>query len=367
MPEKLDVLARGKLLSGWRSVSITRGIDTASGTFVIECLPRVPFPLVTDDEIEIYAGSDLLLKGHVDRIERTLSDSQRSARILGRDATADLVDCSAADEPVEWENVALEDLAREIAGAFGLSVDYTAGPRAPFATFRKRPGDTPWALIERACRLRGVLSYTEGDGRLVIREAGRDIADVEIVQGVNLRSGTFVADSSQRFRFYTVRGQHPGGDSYSDDFAALVSGEATDLGGRAGRRLVVQAESNVTNQTAAERAQWEAIVRATNAANLLASLSGWRQGGKPGDGPLWTVNQQVAVRAPGLDLDGYLLLRQATFTQDESSEGCELELVRPDAYRPQPDLPVQDDIMQGWLKATEQGETEPDDEPDWEG
>ncbi len=357
MREPVDVYVRGKILRDWTSVEIRRSIDTASGSFEITAPGRSPFPMATGDLVELYAGDDLMLRGHADQVARTLAGP---ITIRGRDMTADLVDCTAADDPAEWTNVDLAQLATEVARPFGVLVEYSAGPKAAFDVFHRRPGDTPWGIIERACRLRGLLVYSDGTGHLVIREPGRDVSDVELVEGDNLQAAEFTVDDSLRFGTYVVQGQRPGSDAASGDLVARVEGRATDAGARASRVLVVVAEANVTTQTAGERAQWEAAVRAANAVRVDATVPDWRKGGAL-EGPLWTVNELVAVRAPSLDLDRYLLARGVVFTQNERGQHTTIDLCREDAFRPQPDLSADDDPQSEWLRRTAAAGDLPDD------
>jgi prophage tail gpP-like protein len=365
VPEKIEVLVRGKTLSDWQSVRITRAIDAASGSFQITSPARSPYPLAPGDPLEIYATGDLVLKGHVEMVERSFGPRSSAVLFSGRDDTADLVDCSARNAPGDWTNVHLITLIRELCAPFGVAVDDRSRIVGPFETFHLRPGDTAWAAIERACRLRGILVFSDGSGRLVMRQAGLDFADVELVEGENLKGATFTVDDGERFRTYVVVGQRPGSDEASGDFAALVEGEATDQGARSPRALVIVAEAGVNNQTAQERAQWEAVIRAARAVRVQAQLNGWRQVVDAGAGRLWTLNELVTVRSPSLDLDRSLLVRALTFTQTERSETVELDLVRADAYQPQPDLKAEDDLLDEWLKATTAGESLPDD-PDLE-
>lgn len=361
MREELEVYVRGKILTNWTSAAIHRSIDQAAGSFRVRSPGRSPFPIAPGDRVEISAGGDLLLVGHADRIQRSTGPDAREVVIEGRDRTADLVDCSPADDPSEWVNIDLPSLVAAIAGQFGIQVDYRAGPKPNLERVRPRPGDTAWAIIERACRLRGVLVYGDGTGRLVVREGGRDVSDVELVEGENLRSATFTADDSMRFRTYTVRGQRPGTDQAWGDLVTRVEGSATDLGARGGRRLVLIAEGLVTNQTSTERAQWEATVRAAAAGRVDALLGDWRRDPDRGDLRLWALNEQVPLRAPGIDVDGYMLVRDIGLEQTADSQGCFLGLVRPDAYKPAPVLETDDDALSQWLRRTADLEAAPDD------
>lgn len=350
---------RGKMLTGWGSVSITRSIDSAAGAFEVSGPGRSPYPVGPGDPVQVYANGSLMLSGHVEQIERSLTGRSSSVRFSGRDRTADLVDCTAKGSG--WQNVDLLLLLQELASPYAITVENAAGPRAKFATFQLRPGETAWAAMERACRLRGVLMFPDGTGRLVLQEPGRNVADIELVEGVNLMRATFSRNDAERFAVYTVLGQRQGDDGTFADAAALVTGAATDSGARGGRELVIIAEATVDSQTAEERARWEATVRAARAVRVLAAVPGWRQSPDAGDGRLWTINEQVAVRAPSLDLDRYLLVRTLTLTQDQAGERAEFELVRHDAFQPNPDLDAEDDPTAEWLRHTTQLEAEPDD------
>jgi len=174
-------------------------------------------------------------------------------------------------------------------------------------------------------------------------------------------AATFTVDDTERHRTYIVQGQRPGSDLGYGDSVALVEGRASDLGARAQRQLLILAEATVTNQTAAERAQWESTVRAARAVRVNVTVNGWRQQISQAPGRLWTFNEQVAVRCPSLDLDRYLLVRAVTFTHTAQREVCELELVREDAYQVQPNLSLEDDALSEWLQNTSAGEDLPDD------
>lgn len=359
MGELIEVLVRGKMLSSWESVSVTRSIDSAAGVFEVAGPGRSPYPVGPGDPVQVYASGELLLSGHVDEIERSLTGRGATVRFAGRDRSADLVDCTAKGSG--WQNVGLVELVQALAAPFGVVVENAAGPRPAFETFQVRPGETAWAALERACRLRGVLVFPDGTGRLVLQEAGRELADIELVEGLNLVGATFSRNDAERFSVYTVLGQRQGADGLTAEAAALVTGAATDDGARGGRELVILAEATVTAQTAEERARWEATVRAARAVQVLATVNGWRQAPDAAPGRLWRLNEQVAVRAPTLDLDRYLLVRAITFTKSGAGERTQLELVRRDAFQPQPNLEAEDDPTAEWLEHTTQGELEPDD------
>jgi hypothetical protein len=70
----------------------------------------------------------------------------------------------------------------------------------------------------------------------------------------------------------------------------------------------------------------------------------------------------VAVRAPSLDMDGYLLAREVTLEQDQESQRAVIDLVRADAFRMQPVLAEEDDPLELWRRLS--GELQNDGEFD---
>lgn len=363
MTERVSIEVRGKLFEGWTSVELTRSIETASGVFEIESPGRPAYPLTPGDAVSIFSNDELILKGHIDEIERELDGDSSSVRMVGRDLAGDLVDCSAKDSPTEWRDVYLPVLVAAIATPFGVQIDDQSFPTDPFPLFRKRPGDTAWALIERACRLRGILVYSDGTGSLVLREPGVGFTDCELVEGDNLESASYTTNDSQRFGTYRVLAQRPGSDAAWGDLIVGIEGRATDSGVRSTRSLTVIAEAGMTNQTAEERAQWEATVRAARAARMRTRVSGWREFRDVADSKLWAPNRQIVVRSPELDLDRYLLITTVTFRQEGELEQTNLELSRADAFKRQPDLSAEDDISSDWKRGANAGEGDGDEEP----
>lgn len=360
MPELVEVLVRGKLLSGWKSVQLTMALDALCTAFEIVSPVRSPYPIAPDDPIEIYASGDLMLRGHVEAIERSIGERAARVKLSGRDNTADLIDCSAQSSTGEWKNVTLSALVRALCDPYEIGVEDMTRKLDPFEIFHLRPGDTAFSAIDRACRLRGVLAYSDSASSLILREPGLDRADCDLVEGENLSSGEFVVDMSQRFYSYQVLGQQPG---IQNNFAgaALVKGEAKDLGVRTKRSLIVIAESVVNNQTATERAQWEAINRAANAEHLDVTIPGWRQRGDGGRPRPWAINELVNCLVPSIDIQRDLLMRRISFQQDDGAESTEAQLVRADAFTMKPDVDPEDDMAAGWLKGTTEGESDPDD------
>ena len=174
---------------GWTSVRITRGLEQVPNHFEIsltELYPGEPQRLAAapGEKCEIYIGRDRVLTGYVDRVISRIGPGQHDVTIIGRGACQDLVDC-AADWPgsVIVASSVLE-VARKLAAPFGITVSGEAGPAVgsggagkliPFLVLQL--GETAWQIIERLCRIAGLLPFETADGNLRIAANPGDIPE----------------------------------------------------------------------------------------------------------------------------------------------------------------------------------------------
>jgi prophage tail gpP-like protein len=353
--DRILVELDGTAYAGWTRARVSRSIEAAAGTFELEATSRDGWPIGRGAEVIVGLKDRTAARGFVDSVEVSIDADAHSVRIAGRDQTADLVDCSAPTKQGEWYFASLSEIVAEIADTYGVFVDTETEVGPVFDKFSVQPGETAWEAIERACRLRGVLATGDGRGGLVLIQPGTIRAEVALVWGRNVLGVQYIADDSERFAEYTVRGQQPGNDEIEPEASAFSEGKAFDDGARVGRRLLVIAEGAVDDQQAKDRAEWEAAVRAARAVQLRILVRGWRQ--TPG-GRLWSPNLVVPVSIPPVQVDGDLLTRAVTLTYDESGGHlAELELVRLDAYQRQPTVP-QDTLDGAWSELDGVGSAE---------
>jgi prophage tail gpP-like protein len=224
---------RGKEYRGWKSVRVTRSIESVSGTFELSVSERwaessAPWPILEEDECVLLIGGETVITGYVEQREPAFSPSDHSLTVGGRDRTGDLVDSSAVLPEWEFKNVPILSFARRIAQPFGVSVSLQAGFPPPSANLSIDPGDTAFEAIERACRSAALLPVADGRGGLVLMRPGSARTHTALVEGQNLVGGSARYDATGRFRRYLVRGQHQGTDELFADSAASVSASAED-------------------------------------------------------------------------------------------------------------------------------------------
>ena len=288
----------GRRHEGWTSATVTRALETIAGTFRIslserapgEAAPRVIRP---GDPCEVALDDERVLLGHVDSARVSYDAGSHTIEVAGRDATGDLVDCSAATQPGEWHDEKLEAIAAALARPFGIAVRAEADTGAPFKRFRIEEGETVYEAIERGCRFRGILPLSDGNGGLVLGRPTRSRTATRLRRGVNILSASGEASWADRYSEYKLLGQQPGDNFLRPRDAAHVTASARDEGVTLHRPLTIVAEQALNTAEAKERIEWEAVGarRAAPAARRSRSRAGARRrAGRSGVRGAWCMS-----------------------------------------------------------------------------
>ncbi len=325
----------GRRYDGWTEAQVTRSLETVAGRFGItlsERWPgeREPRPIRPDDRVTIALDGETVLTGRVDAVSVSYDARSHAISVEGRDAAAELVDCSVPVTPVEWRGETLLSIASALAADFGIRVLTETFVGAPFEVFRTEEGETVWEAIGRGCAMRAVLAVSDGRGNVVLTRPQRRRAAVRLERGRNILSARASLDRRDRYGHYIVLAQQGGTDFLGNAETAHVLGEATDPGMRRQRRLVTIAEQGAGLAEAQERAEWEASVRAAQARRASVRVQGWREGES---GRLWAPGTVASVFDDALGLAGDMLIAMAR--QSISGEGTvtDIDLLPPDAFQ----------------------------------
>lgn len=348
------LIVAGKKYGGWRSVRVTRSIESLAGSFDLEVTDRWTDleqyqPIAEEDPCRVEIDDQVVIDGYIEGRSINLSAQARALSYSGRDAVALLVDCSAIPPKWAYRNVTVAALAEILAEPFGIRVSVQQGlslPSAPGKTAIS-PGDSAFDVLAKMARAAGVLLVSDGAGGLLITRSGSSRAASAIVEGKNMLSGTVDYDGRERFRRYVVLTQTASSDRMWTELAGVptpreaggnatrIRAEQTDSGvAREERVLILRPEQGMTTEYAQQRADWEARIRAAKAERVTVMVVGWTQP----NGELWPLNALVRVQAPTLRGDGDLLISQVTYSLDDGGETTQLFLVRPDAFAPEPAL-----------------------------
>lgn len=333
----IRLLVNGKAYLGWKSARITRSITAIAGSFDLQVSDRwgakaEPWAIAEEDECRVQVGADVVLDGYVDRRSLSIAGKERAMRVSGRDRAAVLVDCSAVLDRWSFRQLTAAGIAGKVAEPFGIGVSVQAGVDLPrLGKIAVNPGDSAFSVIRRVAEMSGVLVISDGAGGIELSRAGT--ARVEALrEGVNVLSAAIDYDAVDRYRRYVVISSPPG-DDHSSGEDLRVRAEAMDEAVRRPERVqIIRPDTGLTRARARARGDWEARVRAARAESVTIAVVGWQQS----SGDLWPVNALCTVQAPSLGVDGDLLISQVTHQHGPEGQTTELQLVRPDAFSPDP-------------------------------
>lgn len=344
LDDDVVIEVNGTSLRGWKKIDITRRLDAVSGSFALETQHGEPWPVSAGDEVRVLVGDDLVMTGFVDEMTGEIKLDSTDLEVAGRDRTADLVDSAIPETPTELHNVSLIELARHCATPLLVDVVDELPELFRFPSFKFNTSEKCWAAIERACRTRNKIAFTDERGRLLLTTPALHDADAPIVYGQNLLGARMQWTHTDRFQTYVVKGQRPGSDDGWGAVASTVRAEARDLSVERPRVFIQIADGVVDDRSAQAYANWLSTFRAARSASVTVELLDWRQ---TAGGRLWKVNELVRLSIPRWRLnDKPFLVNAVRFSYP--SRKTTLELVRPDAYTAEPTLEQKSDPFNAW-------------------
>ena len=322
----------GTLYGGWKEIQIQRGIEQIAGQYSIAVTDRwsgqdTARPIEPGDKCEVAIDGETILTGYIDATDDSYDANNTSLQVNGRDKTADLIDCSAVFKTGQWKGGSLKKLATDLLAPFGIELiigQYAEkAANEVITSFNIEEGETVFDCLERACRIKAVMMWTNGLGQLIIDLPGKQRCETALVEGENILSAQRTRDASERFSEYTVKGQARGKSN--------GSGKATDEEVGRHRPMIILAEDMAAGQTPEQRAKWEASVRAGKGERVSVRVQSWRQGGDAG--ALWAPGFLVQITSPRLELDDEMTIVSVNYIKNDSDGTVtELELTDPDAF-----------------------------------
>lgn len=333
---RVELKVAGVRYGGWKKVRVTRSIEQLAGTFELDASERWPgqvaaSPVKPGQACQVLLDGETVITGYIDTVAPDLDAGQHNLHIVGRDKTADLVDCSAVHKSGQWHHVKLDQLARDLIKPFGIELVAPADVGATFPSFNLQEGETVFESLERAARLRAMLLTSDQDGRLVITRTGTSRIATGVAEGDNIKALRGEFTWRERFSTYAVKG-HARLGADGEQVHNAATGKSADEIVTRHRPLIVIADSHSTNAALRDRAEWERNVRRGRSARASLTVQGWRHTG----GGLWLPNHVVSVTSASLWLNtpAELLIVGCTWTLDDRNGTLtELAVARPEAFQ----------------------------------
>lgn len=323
----------GAEFKGWTDIRITRSLEQMSGEFelgvtqTLGTLDDFANGLREGQRCQVLAFGQVVIDGYLERVDASISATDHTVSVSGRDVTCDLIDSAAQLDKQELANVTIKQAALALLKPFNISVSCPKEGK-PFKKFAVNHGETVFSVLNAHAKQRGMLLYTLGDGVLHIGQPVHEDIDYSLKEGRNILSASASHDTSQQFHTYIIKGQGKGKGK------TKVSAKAIDSTQRPARVTMINAERNDESSLndLGERAAWEARRRKAKGRRAQVKLRDWRWKVEQVR-QLWNVGQRVYLDAPRLRYQEHMLITSVTYSITES-EGLvsELTLSDPVAY-----------------------------------
>lgn len=377
------VIANGKEILGWQTVTVTDSMDQIVDSFRIvtpnerdEAGFYLPIEPLDKVEIRPDVDSDPLLVGWVDTVDFSLTENQSTMTASGRSLASDLVDCSVVVDKYNLRNIDALQIMKRILKPFGIDVSVAAGVDIgePFEKFAMQVGESCFEAINRALQARSVLPATiPSTGGLELVNAGSIKAVDSLVAGVNCKAVSGRFSVMDRYSEYKILGQttpvrklknsiligsigaKPGSvttiKNRNPRKTNRIVGIANDSEIERFRPKIIKAKKRTSTKEATAKARWEASYRFGKSSNVRVQLPSWYQS----NGEPWRSNMLVKVTVPEGNLYDYEMIvrRKSASYSTTGGETVSLDLVHPDTFTP----PPQKDVKKGrkgsaWNKGT---------------
>ncbi len=326
MTSKVEIYTDAGIFDGWTQVNISRSLEQAAGTFSLTIEQNkarwlASYPLQPETQCVVKVAGVPVIVGVIEKLSPRLAADSRTLTVSGRDATRDMIDCSAEIPKQELKNATIKQVAEMLMKPYGIAVD-CPNPGKPFDKIAINDGESAFNVIEQHARQRGLLVYTNADKVLHIRKSAPEDVSFKLREGDNILSADAEHDSSQLYGTYEVKTQAKGGKN-----AVKVSAKGA---GNPKRKLIIRAEK--AEEDPQKRADWEAKTRKAKSKRANVTLRGWQIS----PGKLWQPNLLVMLDSPSLMLKQSMLVVGVTMKLDDGGEITTLALVDPDVYAEAP-------------------------------
>ncbi len=348
MAEEIILKAGGNVYGGWTKISVTRSMESMSGSFDLELTWKwqdsqnkyqaFMEPIKQGEACIVEIGGERVITGYIDDWVPSYDEAQVLISVSGRDKTADLVDCSIDMASGQFNNQTLTQIANTVCKPFGVEVVVNTDVGEAFPRIQIEQGETPHELLSRLARQRGVLLTSDTFGNLVMTRRSKASAGVSLILGENVKAARGRFSYRQRFSNFKVKavGAAFGGDWDPAEPVSVGGIEANVKDSEIVRHrpIIIVNEEITTAEGAAKRGQWERQRSIAKSNTAEYTVTGWRI---PQTGKLWNINTLVPVIDEIIGLDEELLISSVMFSEDDSGRLAVISVVKPEAF----DVPAQ--------------------------
>ena len=327
--EVISIIVGGTRYTAFERVMVGAAFNEAAREFRLEVAAEAGASATNaifrrGAEVQIFANSDLLLTGYVERRQPRFGPNEAQINVSGRSKSADLIDSSAKHETGSFEKMDPMEIGNAVSE--GIAARFvTDQVLEKLDQYQVSPGKTVYRTVEEMIRQMAMTITGTPDGNAKITKAGAERHAGGLFEGQNIKIGEADHNDTNRHSEYTVLGQRPF-DHGTD--ALEIAAIARDAAVGRTRPIVIIQKEDTTKGRAKKRARNRKDRAAGNGLKARITAQGFRdQAGK-----IWTPGHLVWTESPFLDIAQDMLIERVELGQDRGGSLSSLSLVDPKAY-----------------------------------
>lgn len=360
----LLIEVNGVEYKNFKSASVMSNLDAIADTFEFDAtVTKInPLPFTLNDECKISADGVTVLTGFIEGINVTYNSRTHTVNIFGRSKTADLVD-SNIDKLELKAPITLKEVIEKVISHIGADISVIDNVGS-IESFKKAEdllspevGENAFEFIEKTARKRQVLLTSNGDGNVVMTNAGSDSAPQALqniigAENNNIESGAVSYDNTEQFNKYIVKSQlNPtttsfAGDTNNKSIVGQKSESTINSEIRSSRQLVIQAENASSDKECEKRAKWESNIRGSRSVIYSTTLPNFSHNGN-----LWKVNQVTSIKDDFVRISMKMLVNTVEYISESDNTQLILSFVDEDSYKPDPIPPKTGKVKGDWTES----------------
>ncbi|NLS02326.1 hypothetical protein HGP14_02940 [Rhizobium sp. P32RR-XVIII] len=296
-----------------KAITISMSAEEAVRTAEVSLVPKGDGISVSPGQAAtVKTSGEVLLTGYVRDVRPSHDATSRELMATICSRTVDATECSVEHPTGEVMNKDLAAIAKEFDGlGIGIESDGTL-PVEP--RHKLHVGETLFSTIERRARGRGILIYDTPKGKLKLTTKPEGTHTGGLIWGKNIEQASSEITERGRHSAVKVRGQASEGTGKQQLRAEAT---ARDAGVTRSRPLIIVHEGETTVDRLKKRADWGVKRGAGYAATASITVTGWRDAG----GTIWNRNWLVYVEDSWIGIEGMMVIKSVTLTQESEGQG----------------------------------------------
>lgn len=344
MSNEISMTIGNQKITGFKDFEISRSLDSMTGDFTINLVNNTDDIITKQIKVQsivtIFIGNERLLKGKIYRRARSESNSSTQLSISGRDITGDLVDCSAITSKIYWKNIELIALIKDLTNNFDITINSTLSGLI-FKTFSVQQGETVASTIQRACRQKGVIAFTNNDGQLEIREFTQSSFVPAIrgfVRGENIKEISEIEDVSDTYSEIYIKSQNTTEGNAWTKSQLQQAAKATDENILSYRPLIILNDTKVSKSDLQKQVNWLVQYKAGISKGFDIVSKGFRQlGTEENSDPLWELGLLVTLEHKPWEINEQRIISNIKYSYTKTNGSIlKATLVDPRTYLSNP-------------------------------